>query len=144
MLSMWEITGGPWYCMFLCYFPQLQDTVEDWRSELLHALVEVYQHERLVLEAELYTLRLQHSSTSTEDALKHFDNRLREQVRAVIDRQTLMCTPPFPLDKRAFTHTHIYMIIINHYYLVKLKAFESLLCMQMLFINLVIGLHILL
>ncbi|XP_025095039.1 A-kinase anchor protein 9-like isoform X3 [Pomacea canaliculata] len=57
----------------------LQDTVEDWRSELLHALVEVYQHERLVLEAELYTLRLQHSSTSTEDALKHFDNRLREQ-----------------------------------------------------------------
>nr|KAG5706100.1 hypothetical protein BaRGS_025722 [Batillaria attramentaria] len=57
----------------------LDEALGDWRSELVHALVEVYKRERLALEAELHTLRLQHANQDNADIIKIFDNRLREQ-----------------------------------------------------------------
>ena len=59
---------------------QLEDGGVDWRSDLIHALVEVYKGERLALEAELHTLRLQQADQEHAHSIKNLDNRLREQV----------------------------------------------------------------
>ena len=53
---------------------------EDWRGDLVTALVEVYKAERLALEAELHTLRLLTPGDRDHNALASLDNRLLEQV----------------------------------------------------------------
>ncbi|XP_070212349.1 A-kinase anchor protein 9-like isoform X3 [Littorina saxatilis] len=59
----------------------VDEASEDWRSDLVHALVAVYKQERLGLEAELHTLRLQHPGQDHVNTITNFDNRLQEQER---------------------------------------------------------------
>ncbi|XP_076469593.1 LOW QUALITY PROTEIN: uncharacterized protein LOC143299932 [Babylonia areolata] len=60
----------------------LEESGSDWRRALISALVEVYRQERLAMEAELHTLRLQHPEQQQQqhgDLFSTFDNRLLEQ-----------------------------------------------------------------